>query len=287
MRHTLGVVTDTHPHLTTLLELPGVRAAVDAAREACTQLRWHEALRRRVPEAAAESRVRGAQANAALDGAELPVDMVRDLVRGARPWPEHLDPIDEVVRGAIQASVETEQVRALVVNAPAQALARLHVAAVAGILPPDQVGRPRQGDETSREFVDLGPAAPAAELPARLAGIGDLVAAAGPVPVPLIAALTHAEICHARPFVRGNGLVARALERALVQAAGLDPTGVAVPEAGHFAAGGTAYLGALTGYATGGQAGVALWLRQAGQALVAGAAEGRRIADAVLVGRLS
>ncbi len=140
MRHTLGVVIDTHPHLMTLLELPGVRAAVDAAR-------------------------------AALDGAELPVDMVRDLVRGARPWPEHLDPIDEVVRGAIQASVETEQVRALVINAPAQALARLHVAAVAGILPPDQVGRPRQGDETSREFVDLGPAAPAAELPARLAGI--------------------------------------------------------------------------------------------------------------------
>ena len=47
-----------------------------------------------------------------------------------------------------------------------------------------------------------------------------------------MAALTHAEIVTARPFTRGNGVVARALERAVVQAGGLDPTGVAVTEAG-------------------------------------------------------
>ena len=38
---------------------------------------------------------------------------------------------------------------------------------------------------------------------------------------------------------------------ALVAAAGLDPTGVAVPEAGWLAGGGTAYLGALAAYASG------------------------------------
>ena len=41
-----------------LAELPGIPEQVEAAREACTRLRWHQALRRRVPEAAAESRVR-------------------------------------------------------------------------------------------------------------------------------------------------------------------------------------------------------------------------------------
>jgi hypothetical protein len=280
-------VTDTKAALDSLLALPGVSDAVAAARDACTQLRWHEALRRRVPEAAAESRIRGAQANAALDGAELPLAMVRDLVRGARDWPEHLDPVDEVVRGAAQASAETEAVRALVLRSPAQALARLHVAAASALLPAAQLGRPRQGQETSQEFVDLGAPPTPDELPGRLAGVADLVALAGPVPVPLVAALVHAEICLTRPFVRGNGLVARAAERAIVQAAGLDPTGVSVPEAGHLAAGGTAYLGALTAYATGTGPGVGLWLRQAAQALVAGAAEGRRIADAVLVGRLT
>ena len=55
-----------------------------------------QALRRRIPEASAESRVRGARASAFLDGAELPVDLVRDLVRGARPWPEHLDPVEDL-----------------------------------------------------------------------------------------------------------------------------------------------------------------------------------------------
>src|SRR5690606_39573042 len=53
-----------------LVELPGVTDAVEEAREACTQLRWHPALRRRIPEAAAESRVRGATATALLEGSE-------------------------------------------------------------------------------------------------------------------------------------------------------------------------------------------------------------------------
>lgn len=273
--------------LLALLDAPGVGEAVAAARDACTQLRWHEALRRRVPEASAESRVRGAYANAALDGAELPLTMVRDLVRGARAWPAHPDPVEQVVRGAVQASVETEALRPLVVRAPIQALARLHTAAAAGLLPAEQVGRPRQGQETSREFVDLGMPPPADQVPARLAAVAGLIGLAGKVPVVLVAALVHAEICHVRPFVQGNGLVARALERVVVQAAGLDATGVAVPEAGYLAAGGVAYLGALTAYGTGTRAGVGLWLRQAAQAHVAGAAEGRRIADAVLVGRLT
>jgi hypothetical protein len=81
--------------------------------------------------------------------------------------------------------------------------------------------------------------------------------------------------------------VARAAERALVAAAGLDPTGVAVPEAGWLAGGGTAYLGALAAYASGTPQGVALWLRQAAQAMTQAAAEGARVADAVRVGRLT
>ena len=285
-RHTLPFVTDARAAVLTLLDLDGVREAVDAARDACTQLRWHEALRRRIPEASAESRVRGAWASAFLDGAELPVDLVRDLVRGARPWPEHLDPVEEVLRGAIQATAETEHVRGLLVRSPAQALARLHVAAASGMLPAEQVGRPRRDGESSREFVDLGmPPAPA-DIPARLAGVGELIGLAGEVPVVVAAALVHAELAVVRPFVRGNGLVARAAERALIAAAGLDPTGVAVPEAGWLAGGGTAYLGALTAYASGTPQGVGLWLRQAAEAMTRAASEGVRVADAVRIGRL-
>lgn len=285
MPHTLLI-----DQLATLADLPDVRAKSEAAREACTRLRFHEALRRRIPEASAESRVRGAHASAGLDGAQLPLDAVRELMSGARPWPDDPDPAVQVVRGAVAATAESERVVSLVRTAPLQAMARLHVAAMGHVLDPDEVGRPRIAGEPSEEFVDLGPAPAPAEVSARLGHLSEVVvagaAAANRVPALVVAALVHAEIAHIRPFVRGNGLVARAMERALIQALGLDPTGVAVPEAGHVANGGPAYLGALAAYGEGSGPGVGLWLAQCADALLAGVAEGERICDAVRAGRL-
>ena len=64
------------------------------------------------------------------------------------------------------------------------------------------------------------------------------------------------------------------MERLVVQASGLDPTGVAVPEVGHGRESGAAYLGALAAYAGGTPEGVALWLTHCGEAIVAGARRG-------------
>ena len=274
-------------HVVMLSVLPGVPEATDAARAACTELRWHQALRRRIPAAAAESRVRGARASAALDGVEVDVAVVRDLMRGATAWPENPDPLEAVLRGAVQATAETEHIRALVVTAPSQALARIHAAAAARLLPQSQVGRPRQAGQISREFTDLGPAPDEIVVRQRLSGIVELLLGASDAPAVVVAALVHAEIATVRPFVRGNGLVARAMERAVIQVSGLDPTGVAVTEVGHGAGGSAAYLGALAAYGSGSPQGVALWIRHCAQAIVAGVDEGRRIADAVLVGRLT
>jgi hypothetical protein len=272
--------------LTAVAALPGVSEATAAARDACTTLRWHEALRRRIPQAAAESRVRGARASAALDGAQVSVDLVRDLMRGATAWPQQPDPLEQVLRGVVQATAETEHLRSLVVTAPAQALARLHAAAAAELLPPEQVGRPRRAGEQVRELADLGPAPEGAEVAQRLAGVVRLVLASRDAPALVVAALVHAEVAVLRPFVRGNAVVARAMERLVIQASGLDPTGVAVPEVGHGRESGAAYLGALAAYAGGTPRGVALWLTHCGEAVVAGAQEGERIADAVRAGRL-
>ncbi|HEU4997323.1 MAG TPA: Fic family protein [Lapillicoccus sp.] len=272
---------DVAARLRALGSLPGVAEASEAAREACTRLRFEEALRRRMPEAAAESRVRGARASAALDGAEVKVDRVRSLVG----W--GTDPVDVVVRGAVQATVESEHVVGLVLSAPWQALARLHVAAMAGVLASDQVGRPRGAGEEVRELVEVGPAPP--DVSGRLASLVEVCGAAGSPGVPglVVAALVHAEVATLRPFVRGNGVVARAAERAVLQATGLDPTGVAVPEVGHLRGGLAAYVGALAAYASGSADGVALWLRHCGDAVVAGADEGMRVCAAVRAGRLS
>lgn len=271
-----------------LAELPGVAERAAAAREACTRLRFEEALRRRIPEAAGESRIRGAQASAALDGADVPLARVRRLVIGAETWPERPDPVDQSLRGVIQATAETEHVSGVVLRAPLQALARLHVAAASGLLPAGQVGRPRQGGETSRELVDLGGATPVTQVGDRLAGVTALISLLGRprVAALVVLALVHAEVATVRPFVGANAVVARALDRTLLQASGLDPTGVAVPEAGHLRGGVPAYLGALAAYGTGSAQGVALWLRHCGDAVVAAADEGERICAAVRSGRL-
>ncbi len=277
-------VEATADRLRALAALPGVAEGSDAAREACTRLRFDEALRRRTAEAAAESRVRGARASAALDGAELPVDRVRAMVLGGAAQSVSTG-VDAAVRGAIQATAESEHVVGLVLVSPWQALARLHVAAMGGVLPADQVGRPRRPGETARELVDVGPAPEAGEVDARLRAVGDVVRAAG-VSAVVVAAVVHGEIAAMRPFVQGNAVVARAVERAVVQASGLDPTGVAVPEVGHLRGGLAPYVGALAAYATGTADGVALWLRHCADAVVVGAEEGMRVCAAVRSGRL-
>lgn len=272
--------------LTGLTALPGVAGAIDAAREACTQLRWHAALRRRVPEVAAESRVRGARASAFLEGAEFPVDLVRDVIRGAHPL-GHEGPEERVLHGAIQATTVTEQLTSVVLTAPAQALARLHTAAAADLATAEQLGRPRLAGETAAELRDLGEAPAAAAAGARLRGVIELISHAKDEPGILVAAIAHAEIASSRPFMHGNALVARGLERLLLQVLGVDPTGAVVSEAGYSRQGAVAYQGALAAYNSGRPDGVALWLRHYAEAIVAGAAEGTAIADAVLAGRLT
>ena len=269
-----------------LAELPGIPEQVEAAREACTRLRWHQALRRRIPEAAAESRVRGAVASAELEGASMPLDAVRDIVRGAATWSVAPDPVERVVRGVVGATTESEHLRGLVLRSPLQALARLHTVSCAGLLPDAALGRPRVDGEDCAELTDLGPAPSAAAVADRLRGVVAVLGAVPRLPVVVAAAVVHAEIATVRPFVRGNPVVARALDRAVTQAGGLDPTGVAVTEAGHGAQGSAPYVGALAAYGRGDVAGVGLWISHCCTAIRAAAADGEAVADAVLAGRL-
>lgn len=280
-----GRVSDALAALARFASLPEVAAHSERARLACTDLRWHQALRRRIPEASAESRIRGAWASAELDGARSSIAIVRDLMRGALPRSPDPDPTERVLYGAIAATAATEELGSLAAASPRQALARLHLAAAAHLVPHDELGRPRSAAQVCREFVELDPPPAPEVVAARLAMLDDIIAS--DLPALLVAAIAHAEVVHLRPFTRGNGLVARAYERALIHASGLDPTGVAVPEHGHGAESSAAYHGALTAYGQGSSAGVTLWVKHCADALVAGAKEGAAIADAVLAGRLT
>ena len=272
--------------LARIADWPELVEPVARVRDAMTSLRWHQALRRRIPECAAESRVRGAQASGELDGARLPVDLVRELMAGLRPWPQQVDPVESVMRGVVAATAASEEVGPYLLTAPAQALARLHAAAVGDRFDPSSVGRPRAAGEPCGELVEVGPLPDAAEVSQRLGLLVEVIRQHVAVPGVVVAAVAHAEVATMRPFAHGNGVVARALERCLVQATGLDPTGVAVTELGYFRAGLPAYVGALTAYASGSRDGVRLWVEHSCDALVTAAEEGRAVADAVLAGRL-
>lgn len=271
--------------LTALENLPGVNQAVASARAACTQIRWHNALRRRSAEARAEATVRAARASAALEGARFPVDLLRDAARAVPALPE--DPGGDLARAALRVQSEAEHLESTLATAPAQALARLHLAAAAGLVPAEQVGRPRRDGELPADGVGEPQDAPtAAALAGRLEGIADLLGAPPSSSALVVAALVHAEILTARPFVAGNGLVARAAARAVVIGRGLDPMGVVVWEAAHLEAG-PEYHRRLLAYGSGRATDLADWLIHCARAVVRGAEEGRAVCDAVTAGRVS
>ncbi|MGV8965989.1 MAG: cell filamentation protein Fic [Cellulomonas sp.] len=283
-----------------LADLPGVADAVARARAACEELRWHEAFRRTWREVRAEATVRSARASAALEGAGIPLDVLRDAARGAVPIPA--DGQGRLAFGALRATAEVERLlpalgaRSTAVLPPfGQLLARLHSAAVAGLTDApslagsgrahgtDDVGRPR-GQAAPLDLAGLGPAAAGAEVAARLDLLGELVRTST-APALVVAAVVHGELLALRPFTVGSGVVARATFRLLVASRGLDPTGAVVADVVWLGSV-NGYLGAAAGFATGTPGGVATWLVTCADAVRAGADEGRAIADAVLAGRL-
>ncbi len=224
-----------------LADLEGVPSACAAARDGIDVMLRDRGLRRTSPEMTAESLLRGAHASGVLEGSASSLEDVR---RGAG---------DEVAQGAVRISTELLGLVPVLGHAPGQAFARLHALAAAGSLPAERLGRPRD--------------AAAAD---RLQAVGRLVLAETSVPALLVAAVVHADLATAAPFGSHNGLVARAAERLILVARGLDEKSLVVPEAGHLALR-PAYESNLRGYRDGGSAGVHAWLLYAAEAFSAGA----------------
>ncbi|WP_223148427.1 hypothetical protein [Actinotalea sp. JY-7885] len=106
------------------------------------------------------------------------------------------------------------------------------------------------------------------------------------MPALVLAAVVHGEVLALRPFVAGNGAVARGVLRHLLTRDGVDPVGVVVPDV-VWAARPHVHLSAAARFATGTPEGVATWLRHVAGAVRAGAQEGTRVADAVVARRLA
>ncbi|HET7474399.1 MAG TPA: hypothetical protein VFJ97_00055 [Dermatophilaceae bacterium] len=255
----------TSATLADLADLPGFDAAVDRVRTACAGLSLLPRARRQHDLVVAESRVRGARASASLEGAQVTAERVLQVMAG-----QVADPVDAVVAAALRVTSAARGAATLVGTAPAQALARLHLAAATGLVDdPDLVGRPRRPMQPVAELGDLGPPEDPQQTLRRLT---DLLRAPAAVPALAVLAAAHAELACGRPFAVANGLLARALDRVVLAARGLDADGLAVPEFGHAAGGAGAYVADLAAYRRGDWG---VWLDHCATAVVRGAAEAR------------
>ncbi|GAA1953577.1 hypothetical protein GCM10009798_10930 [Nocardioides panacihumi] len=224
-----------------LVSLEGVSSAYAATRDGIDVMLRDRGLRRTSPETTAESLLRGAHASAVLEGSGATLDEVRSS--GG----------DAVARDAVRLSTELLGLVPVLQRAPLQALARIHAVAAAGSVGADELGRPRSPE--------------AAE---RLRGLADLLTMQTSAPALVVAAIAHADLATAAPFASHNGIVARAAERLVLVARGVDEKSLVVPEAGHLALR-AEYESNLRGYASGSRAGVHAWLLYGAEAFAAGA----------------
>jgi len=212
-----------------------------ATRDGIDALLRDRGLRRTTPDLTADSLLRGAHASAVLEGSESSLETVR------------ADGGDPMARAAVRLSTELLGLAPTLGSSPLQALARMHTLAAKGVADDDDLGRPRDGDSA-----------------ARLRDLGRTLSEATDAPALVVAAVVHAELATAAPFVSHNGLVARAAERLVLVARGVDAKSLTVPEAGHLALQ-REYESNLRGYREGGAAGVHAWLLYAAEAYAAGA----------------
>lgn len=226
--------------LSWLVSLEGVPSAFAASRDGIDALLRDRGLRRTSPEQTGTSLLRGAHASAVLEGS---TSTLAEVLDGSG---------DAIARDAVRVSTELLSLAPVLARSPLQALARIHaIAAATSDL--SSLGRPRSPEAATR-----------------LQDLAALLLAPTRAPALLVAAVVHADLATAAPFPSHNGIVARAAERLVVVARGVDPASLTVPEAGHLALR-EAYESNLRGYARGGDAGVHSWLLYAPEAFAAGA----------------
>lgn len=212
-----------------------------ATRDGIDALLRDRGLRRTTPDLTAESLLRGAHASAVLEGSDASLDAVRE---GAG---------DPTAQAALRLSAELLGLLPTLSQSPLQAFARMHTVAGKGVVDDDDLGRPRD-----------------AASAARLRDLARTLTARTSAPALVVAAVVHAELAVAAPFVSHNGLVARAAERLVLVTRGVDAKSLVVPEAGHLAVR-REYESNLRGYREGGAAGVHAWLLYAAEAYAKGA----------------
>ena len=232
-----------------LLDVAGLLGVADAAasaRAALDPLLLDRRLRTHGSALAAEAAILNAHASATLEGAEVPLDELRQRAASS--------PILRVAAGVLDAQTSLRGMRGL----PARQI-WASLAVIAGAEYPVERGRPRRAGEALHDPLHLGIERDPEDVAVRLAMLAELLTQSTKAPALVVAALAHGELLALQPFGAGNGVIARAFFHHVLAERGLDPDYFAMTDMGLVSLGRAAYVRAVRGYDEGTAEGVAAW----------------------------
>lgn len=218
-----------------------ITKVIEETRAAIDELMWNRTLRTKDDDFITFLRRSAGYATAAIDGAAMPDDPLREPDNSA---------MGIVAQHGLLITAMADTLGGAFKNSPAQVWARLHVL----ISDADDRGTPRKTDEVI-DPLRLGNIPDSAQARERMRYLGEQLISSK-APAVLLSAIAHAEICVTQPFSYGSHLIARASARMILAARGLDEKGVTAPEIGWYLQGRPGYVAALKQYQSGTLAGV-------------------------------
>lgn len=254
-------------YLQQLAEVPAIAEICHTSRKHIDDVQWNREIRKQDDSFTTYIRRMSGYATAALDGAVMADDPMREPDASA---------MGDVANQGLSITAAADLEATTFMHSPMQVWARLHSI----IDQSEERGRPRTTD-ASQDPLHLGPAVPVEIMQERLTQLAHIITSTK-APAVLVSAIAHAEIATLRPFTQGSYLVARASVRMILAGRHVDEKLLSSPEFGMYSLGRSAYVAALRSYSTGTVEGVTELVQWHAQALEAGVAgtlvalEGRR-----------
>jgi hypothetical protein len=244
-------------YLQQLAQVPAIAEVCNASRKQIDDVQWNRELRKQDDSFTTYIRRMSGYATAALDGAVMADDPMREPDASA---------MGDVANQGLAITAAADLEAATFMHSPMQVWARLH-----SIIDQSQErGRPRTSEE-SQDPLHLGPAIPADVMHERLTQLAQTITVSQ-APAVLVSAITHAELAILRPFTHGSYLVARASVRMILAGKHVDEKTWSSPEFGMYSLGRARYVTALRAYSSGTIEGITELVRWHSSAIEAGIA---------------
>lgn len=250
-----------------LSEVPTIAEICNASRKNIDEVQWNREIRKQDDSFTTYIRRMSGYATAALDGAVMADDPMREPDTSA---------MGDVANQGLAITAAADLEHSTFMHSPMQVWARLHSI----IDQSDERGRPRTSD-SAQDPLHLGPAIPAELMHERLTDLAHIITTTE-APAVLLSAIVHAELATLRPFTHGSYLVARSSVRMILAGKHVDEKLLSSPEFGMYTLGRSAYVSALRAYSQGtveGMTELVSWHARSLEAGISGtlvALEGRR-----------